>query len=354
MYKKITALIIALALSGAALSACGNTENNNNSSQSSQTVQTPAVPDTADDPSSVYDTADTADTAVSQAEDTDSAVQSEDEDNTDTSSDTDLPKQVEAISLNYKAIALSIGESLSPEVTFTPSENIDNDKIKWKSSNDFIASVDKYGCITANEEGSCIITAVSASNEDANAQIEVTVTKPGESISDGSLQELYVNGILIVNKKYSIPRDYNPGGLTAECASAFEEMRQAAAEDDINIYILSGYRSYETQKELYERYVSMYGKEEADRFSAQPGHSEHQTGLAIDCVNAGDSFIGTDEAQWLEEHCYEYGFIIRYPQGKEHITGYKYEPWHIRYVGDIAESIYYSGLTLEEYFSISN
>ena len=346
MYKKITALIIALALSGAALSACSNTEKNNNfsnSSQAPQTVQTPTVPDTIDSVSSAEETADTAD------ENTDS-----NEESTDSDSDTDKPKKVEAISLNYKAITLNVGESISPEVTFTPNEDLDNEKIKWKSSNDFIAAVDKYGCITANEEGSCIITAVSASNEEASAQIDITVTKPSESNSEAEMQELYVNGILIVNKKYSLSRDYNPGGLTDECAAAFEQLRQAAAEDDINIFISSGYRSYDTQKDLYERYVSMYGKEEADRFSAQPGHSEHQTGLAIDCNNAGDAFAGTPEAQWLEEHCFEYGFIIRYPQGKEHITGYKYEPWHIRYIGDMAETIYYSGLTLEEYFSISN
>ncbi len=88
-------------------------------------------------------------------------------------------------------------------------------------------------------------------------------------------------------------------------------------------------------------------------FSARAGHSEHQTGLTIDCNDASDSFVGTPEAEWLAEHASEYGFIIRYPKGKEDITGYKYEPWHIRYVGkDLAQELDSSGLTLEEYFGI--
>lgn len=265
------------------------------------------------------------------------------------------PQQVEAISLNYKAITIDIGEKATPVVTFTPSNDIDNDKINWSSSNEFIATVDSSGCITGCEEGSCIITAVSESNKDAAAQIDVTVAKPREpAIDDNAPQEYYIDGILIVNKTYSLPRDYNPGGLTSECAAAFEELRHGAAEDGINIYVSSGFRSYSTQEQLYNGYVSMYGREAADRFSARPGHSEHQTGLAVDCNYAGDYFAGTPEAIWLEEHCYEYGFIIRYPQGKESITGYKYEPWHIRYIGDMAQTIYESGLTLEEYFGISS
>ena len=128
-----------------------------------------------------------------------------------------------------------------------------------------------------------------------------------------------------------------------------------AAEDGITIYLSSGFRSYETQNYLYNGYVYYYGQSMADTFSARPGHSEHQTVLAIDCNIISDAFIGTPEAMWLAEHCHEYGFIIRYPQGKESITGYKYEPWHIRYVGEEnAQKIFESGLTLEEYFGIDS
>jgi LAS superfamily LD-carboxypeptidase LdcB len=99
----------------------------------------------------------------------------------------------------------------------------------------------------------------------------------------------------------------------------------------------------------------MYGKDATDTFSARPGHSEHQTGMAMDIIEASSAFEGTPAAIWLAENCYKYGFIIRYPKGKENITGYKYEPWHIRYLGkDTAWAVYNSGLTLEEYLGIDS
>nr|WP_250130198.1 M15 family metallopeptidase [Jeotgalicoccus sp. WY2] len=109
---------------------------------------------------------------------------------------------------------------------------------------------------------------------------------------------------------------------------------------------------------MYNNYVAQDGKEAADRYSAEPGHSEHQTGLAIDvgsydsAVLLQTSFEYTPEFQWLKDVAHEYGFIIRYMKGKEDITGYMYEPWHLRYVGDKAPAIYESGLTLEEYFEL--
>ena len=113
--------------------------------------------------------------------------------------------------------------------------------------------------------------------------------------------------------------------------------------------LLSGYRSYYTQQYLYNSYVSTYGRESADTFSARPGHSEHQTGLAFDVGSIDDYYGDTPAGIWLKENAHYYGFIIRYPKGKEHITGYKYEPWHIRYLGvDIATDIYNKGVTLEE------
>lgn len=165
----------------------------------------------------------------------------------------------------------------------------------------------------------------------------------------------YVDGILIANKTYSLPKDYNPGKLTDETLDAFYKMREAASKDDITLYISSGYRSYNTQESLYNGYVKKDGKEKADTYSARPGHSEHQTGLAMDLNIIDSSFEGTPEAIWLEKNCYKYGFIIRYPKGKDNITGYKYEPWHIRYLGkETAEKVYKSGLTLEEYLGIES
>lgn len=165
----------------------------------------------------------------------------------------------------------------------------------------------------------------------------------------------YVDGILIANKTYSIPKSYAPGGLTKECSSAFSKMKKAAARDGVNLFIVSGYRSYDTQKRIYNNYVAKDGKALADTYSARPGTSEHQTGLAMDLNSLKSSFANTKEGKWLQKNAYKYGFIIRYPKGKQNITGYVYEPWHVRYVGaDRAKRIYKSGLCLEEYYGITS
>lgn len=164
----------------------------------------------------------------------------------------------------------------------------------------------------------------------------------------------YINGILVVNKTYGLPADYNPGE-NPEARAAFDRMAAAAREAGLNIYIASGFRSYDHQTRTYSRYVYYDGQENADTYSARPGYSEHQTGLAFDMNSVDDSFAGTPEALWVNEHCHEYGFIIRYPKGKEEITGYQYEPWHVRYLGvDTATDVYNSGLTLEEYLGIDS
>jgi|GEM_PF-1369080 len=165
----------------------------------------------------------------------------------------------------------------------------------------------------------------------------------------------YIGGVMIANKTYPLPSTYAPGGLTSDCSSAFEKMKEAAAADGITLWIVSGYRSYSTQESIYWRYVRNDGMSEADTYSARPGHSEHQTGLAMDVNSLKSSFADTAEGKWLAEHCHEYGFIIRYPKGKQSITGYIYEPWHVRYLGvDLATSVYESGLCLEEYFGFTS
>ena len=163
----------------------------------------------------------------------------------------------------------------------------------------------------------------------------------------------YVNGIMLVNKTYYIPSDYAPG-LVPEAYSAFLNLKEAASNNGFDIELISGFRSYETQTGLYNNYVATYGQAEADTFSARPGTSEHQTGLAMDVGWIDDSYGDTPSGIWLANNCYKYGFIIRYPKGKESITGYKYEPWHIRYLGvDIAKEVYESGLCLEEYLGVN-
>ncbi len=260
--------------------------------------------------------------------------------------------QVTDISLTFYEVTLPVGASKMPMVTMSPSTAENKDEI-WTSSNESIATVDSLGNIKAVGEGKCTITVKSADNPAVSASVQVTVEAAKEpAVADGVT---YIDGILIANKTYALPASYNPGGLTNECYSAFMNLVTGAAADNINIYCSSGFRSYESQQYIYNNYVARDGQAKADTYSARPGHSEHQTGLAIDCNIIDDSFTGTPEAIWLENNCHKYGFIIRYPRNKDHITGYKYEPWHIRYLGvEKATAVYNSGLCLEEYLGITS
>lgn len=166
----------------------------------------------------------------------------------------------------------------------------------------------------------------------------------------------YIDGILITNKTYSLPSSYG-NGLTKETKKAFNDMDAEATSLGLNLYISSGYRSYYDQKYIYNNYVSRDGKTKADTYSARPGHSEHQTGLAFDLNTINDSFTYTDEGKWVNDNCYRFGLIIRYPKGKDNITGYMHESWHLRYVGiELATKLYNNGnwITLEEYFGIDS
>lgn len=170
----------------------------------------------------------------------------------------------------------------------------------------------------------------------------------------------YIKGVLIANKKYPLPKDFAPGE-NPEARAAFEKMAQDAKNAGFEIVAFSTYRSYEYQQTLYNRYAARDGKENADRYSARPGYSEHQTGFAFDVGEKGkedlwltEQFGETDAGKWLMENAHKYGFILRYPKGKEHITGYMYESWHYRYLGvELATKVKDSGLTLEEYLGIN-
>lgn len=164
---------------------------------------------------------------------------------------------------------------------------------------------------------------------------------------------LYVDGILVANKTYPLPESYDPGGIKSEVMDAYNVMKKDMTALGMQLSIVSGYRSYDYQVGLYQRYVNRDGKAAADTYSARPGYSEHQTGLSFDVNYAGDAFTNTKEAKWLEDNAWKYGFIIRFPKGKEGITGYQYESWHLRYVGmDAAREMYEGGLCLEEYLGI--
>lgn len=175
------------------------------------------------------------------------------------------------------------------------------------------------------------------------------------------VQPLYINGILIVNKEHSLPSTYAPGE-NVEARSEFNKMAKKAKAEGYNLTAFSTYRSYTYQKGLFDRYVKNNGVKAANRFSAKAGQSEHQTGLAFDVGEKGkenqwvsQNFGKTDAGKWVALNAHHFGFIIRYPEGKESITGYMYEPWHLRYLGkDIATEVYTSGLTLEEYLKITH
>lgn len=172
---------------------------------------------------------------------------------------------------------------------------------------------------------------------------------------------------ILVNKYNYLTDDYVPDNLetistnyalsnmklVSYAKDAFEELAKAAKKENLNIIAMSTYRSYEYQVDLYNRYVKTDGKEAADTYSGRPGHSEHQTGLAADVFNNKEpytNFEKTKEFDWMQEHAHEYGFILRFPKGKEKETGYQYESWHYRYVGkDIAKYIKEKNISLEEY-----
>lgn len=149
--------------------------------------------------------------------------------------------------------------------------------------------------------------------------------------------------------------------LRKEAAVQLEVMFEASQQDGISLYLISGYRSYERQTQLYEYYCEKYGTEEADRMDAVPGVSEHMLGLSVDLGTADhayeleDGFALTSAYAWLVEHSYEYGYVLRYPQGKEEITGTAFSPWSFRYFGvDTAKRIHDSGLCAEEYFEVNS
>ncbi|WP_212962997.1 M15 family metallopeptidase [Siminovitchia fordii] len=184
------------------------------------------------------------------------------------------------------------------------------------------------------------------------------------------------NKLAMVNKSFSLPSDYIPKDLVRpqvtfsfgnqdieksylrkEAAKALETMFDAAEKEGIQLYASSGYRSYERQKEVFQVESDRSGEKKASEAVAAPGSSEHQTGLAMDITSESVQFLLVEEfeqepeGKWLKDNAHNYGYILRYPRGKEDITGYQFEPWHFRYVGKkAAKTIYERNWTLEEYF----
>ena len=235
---------------------------------------------------------------------------------------------------------------------------------------------------STNADNSSVTTAnatsVSASSD--SSEFVPPVVPSGNTVSKGTtskrfqIQEIngatYIDGVLIANKTYALPQDFIPTNpdqpvnadrsstcLDKTLMSAWKIMLKDATAKGLNIYISSGYRSYNYQVNVYNRYVKSDGAAVADTYSSRPGNSEHQTGLCFDLNTIEDSFQYTNEGKWINDNCYKYGFCIRFPKGKDSATGYQYESWHLRYVGvDLATKLYNNGdwLSLEEYFGITS
>ena len=199
---------------------------------------------------------------------------------------------------------------------------------------------------TSTEEKTIQEGTVGSKSQEASQKKAEVVNKGDYYSVQGKYDE-----IVIANKHYPLSKDYNPGENPTAKA---ELLKLIAAMQEAGFPIsdhYSGFRSYETQTQLYQDYVNKDGKAEADRYSARPGYSEHQTGLAFDLIGTdGDLVTEEKAAQWLLDHAADYGFVVRYLKGKEKETGYMAEEWHLRYVGKEAKDIAASGLSLEEYY----
>jgi len=168
---------------------------------------------------------------------------------------------------------------------------------------------------------------------------------------------------LLVNKHYNLPEDFTPPDLVSigksmmrqDAADAMNVMISAASAEGLNLWVQSGFRSYDVQKSLYEQYTASDGADVADTYSARPGHSEHQTGLAADLNTITDAFGDTKEGQWVAENCWQYGFIVRYTAENTGLTLYKPEPWHVRYIGiDNSTSMHELGFSSYEEYWVKN
>lgn len=280
------------------------------------------------------------------------------------------------ICFEKESIKIKIGENVTPKVLNGTIDQITD----FESSDSNVAIVSENGEITGVGLGICAITAeVKDTKKLLSLRVDVVEEYEDESspeetndlINDGDPSNTsyinesghqvvvedgitYIDGIMMASKTFSLPRDFDPG-VNDEALNAFNEMQADAANEGLDIYISSSYRSYEDQERIYNSYVESDGKEAADTYSARPGHSDHQTGLTFDLNSIDDSFGYTPESDWVKVNAHKYGFIIRYPEGKEDITGYQYEPWHIRYIGiEKATEVYESGLSLEEFLGVDS
>ena len=181
---------------------------------------------------------------------------------------------------------------------------------------------------------------------DCRGRFTAAIVPPERVVENGVTT---IGGVVIVNKKITLSPEFG-NGLDSGAAEALERMRQ---DSGFSMEIISGFRDYYLQKRVFEGWCNRDGIEAAETYSARPGHSEHQTGFTVDITQIDSDYADTPEGRWVAENSYKYGFIVRYPLGKHLITGYIYEPWHLRYLGEsTARLVHDSGLTLEEFLGV--
>ncbi|MFC4304841.1 M15 family metallopeptidase [Cohnella boryungensis] len=226
----------------------------------------------------------------------------------------------------------------------TPPTEAVKPPVKESAAFELLADSLPGSTVRKNKQGLAVITNASS--------LYVLVNKQRNLASDYVPKDLIVPDV-----PFSFSGDSPKKQMRKAAAKALESLFKAAKDDGIKLKAVSGYRSYATQKSIFDSNVKRKGEKVANRTSARPGQSEHQTGLAMDISSASvgyaleESFGKTKEGQWLAKHAAEHGFIIRYLKGKESVTGYSYEPWHVRFVGkEIAEDIANKKVTLEQYF----
>lgn len=237
-----------------------------------------------------------------------------------------------------------------------------------------LATITKGHILVSSSALSGSQLSMTLSYKEYEEQIHILIKKdPADYIKDGVITD-YTQVDSMMNKERALPSDYVPSDLVKlevptvlpnpeinqlrkVASDALTAFFEEAKKEGFTLKARSGYRSYATQDGLYRSNVAKNGQAYADKYSARPGHSEHQTGLAMDITSSSvnnqlsETFGETEEGLWVAQNAHRFGFIIRYPKGKEAITGYNYEPWHLRYVGPtLAGAIFQSTLTMEEYF----
>ena len=269
-----------------------------------------------------------------------------------------LDKYLEAI--NLYSLELNEIVYLVNSEYYDPTKEYTSYNIELMQSNYYINdNVDRY--LAYHEKNKDVITKELIARVNVNLDYDYYTNTKDTDMSKGYL--------ILVNKYNKLASNYVPKNLVAistkygrpnlkvekKTYEQYAKMCDAAKLEELTLYATSPYRSYNTQLSLYKSYVARDGIKEADTYSARAGFSEHQTGLAIDILTPGatmNNFINTKEYMWLIKNAHKYGFILRYPKGKEHITGYMFESWHYRYVGiEEAAKIYEKGITFDEYYA---